>query len=65
MVKKCCVYGCSTNYSSEKIKRKKETNQLGAGESKPKYLYIDFQKVMRSERVIPNANLKVTNDTDL
>ena len=67
MVKKCCVYGCPTNYTSEKRKRKTEINQLGAGESKPKVSVYRLPKTEEEReswiKVIPNANFKVTNDT--
>ena len=67
MVKKCCVYGCPTNYTSEKMKRKTDTNQLGSGESKPKVSVYRLPKTEEERerwiKVIPNANLKVMNDT--
>ena len=70
MGKKCCVYGCDTNYASAK-KRKKEHNHEGENcdinISESKIAVYRFPKDEdereRWVKVIPNANLKVTNDT--
>ena len=67
MVKKCCVYGCSTNYLSQKRKRKANdtTNSSGDYGTKPSVYRFLNNPSARDEwrKVIPNANLKVTNDT--
>ena len=76
MVKKCCVVKCKTNYTSEKrkknidvgnnsnYKQQQENQQENVEEKVPVYRFPKNQEEREKWRkVIPNANLKVTDDT--
>nr|XP_012563426.1 unnamed protein product [Hydra vulgaris] len=56
MDKKCCIYGCTTNYLSAK----KKSDNLKISVYR---LAINEEEKQMRIKVIPNANLKVTNDT--
>ena len=68
MVKKCCVYGCTTNYLSKTRKRKTDEDDTTASiESivKPSVYRFPKDPIEREEwrKVVPNENLNVTDNT--
>ena len=56
MPKKCCIYGCKTNYTSEEN-----------SDHRDKIPVYQFPKARdereRWKKVVPNANLNVTDNT--
>ena len=72
MGKKCCVYGCDTNYTSKK-KRKKENSKVEGENSDIEDINeskIAVYRLPKDEderewwlKAIPNANIKVSKDT--
>ena len=67
MVKKCCVYGCNTNYASNKRKKIENYNHEAQEDSEKKIAVYRFPKDENERerwcKAVPNADLKVTDNT--